>query len=198
MASKHPELFWEFNAARLCRFSDSILLRPVWITLWKFPALSEPPATFLRLIGRILLAANMQRLFWKLEAILHGHAYWRGVVAALGKLSNWERLAQDAPHELPDCHECDFDISVDLENIDEFVHKHWPIDALRVFAAGQPLGKIAADATAEPLRMIHIQGFLVSRFGAYLLAELATRNQRIPREPVMSPSEPLPILKRDS
>jgi predicted O-methyltransferase YrrM len=95
----------------------------------------------------------------------------------MGTLSKYERLAQDAPFEPITCREFDFDISTDLPNLDEFVYEHSPIDALRVSAAGRPVGRIAPYAPGEALRAPHIKHLLVSCFGSSVLAELATRNQ---------------------
>jgi GT2 family glycosyltransferase len=175
MARKHPEIFWEFNVAHLSRLSGSILLRPAWVLLWKAPKLGELPIAVIRMIARVLLAMNVQSLFWRLQGILRGHAYWKGVRAALGTLSNWERLAQDAPYEPSDYHEVDFDISRDLQDLDEFLLRHWPVDAMRVFASGQPVGRIAPRAAGEALRSQYVRALFVSRFSSVLLGELISR-----------------------
>jgi glycosyltransferase involved in cell wall biosynthesis len=174
-ARKHPELFWEFNVAHLSRLSESTLLRPVWVALWKAPKLGEPAIATIRTMARLLLAMNLQSLFWRLQGILRGHAYWKGVRSALGTLSNWERLAQDAPYEPSDCREVDFDVSRDLQDLDEFLSSHGPVDAMRVYANGQPVGRIAPRAAAESLRPQHVRALLVSRFSSVLLGELVSQ-----------------------
>ena len=172
---KHPELFWEFNVAHLSRLSNSILLRPLWVALWKVPKLAEPPIAVLRLIARALLSLNVQSLFWRVHRILRGYAYWKGVRAVLGTLSDWERLAQDAPLELPEYREVDFELSRDLPNLEEFLRRHGPVDALRVHAYGQPVGRIAPYAAYEALRPAHVRALLVSGFGSVLLGVLSNR-----------------------
>jgi GT2 family glycosyltransferase len=175
MAGKHPELFYEFNIARLSRLSESTLLRPAWVALWKFPFLSDAPMAVVHAIARFLIGINAMHLFWKLQKALNAHAYWTGVKQAFGPLSNWERLAQDAPHEPPNYREVDLDVSRDLPDLDEFMRRHWPVDAIRVSANGQPVGRIAPWVAAEPLRPVHVRALLVGRFSGVLLGELIGR-----------------------
>jgi glycosyltransferase involved in cell wall biosynthesis len=179
MARKHPELFWEFNVARLSRLSESTVLRPVWLALWKFPILSDAPIAVIRGLARFFLAMRVDFLFWKLHRLLKAHAYWRGVVDALGSLSVWERLAQDAPYEPPGCREVDLDLSRDLERLDEFMQTNWPVDSVRVFASGESVGRIAPWAAAEALRADHVRTLLVSKFSAAVLRELVARHSRL-------------------
>lgn len=169
---KHPELFWQFNVAHLSRLSESSLFRPLWIALWKFPALGEPIASFARMVAYILLIMNVQSLFWRLHRILHGHAYWKGVRTAFGTLRSWERLAQEAPREPVGNREIDLDLSRDLSKLDELLLERWPTDSIRVFASGQPVGRIESWPGAEALRPQHVREHLVSRFSPVLLGEI--------------------------
>jgi glycosyltransferase involved in cell wall biosynthesis len=173
MARKHPELFREFNISRLSRLSESTLLRPAWIALWRFPVISAAPIAVLHGITRLLLAMGFWP--WRLHRILKAYAYWTGVKLALGSLYNWERLAQDAPQEFPDCSEVDLDISRDLQNLNEFMHEHSPVDAIRVFADGHPVGRIEPWAPGEALRPPHVRAELVRGFSSVLLGELTNR-----------------------
>jgi GT2 family glycosyltransferase len=191
IARKHPEVFHEFNIARLSRLSESMLLRPVWIALWKFPALAEPPATALLLVARILLAMDVQSLFWKLQGILRGHAYWKGVRVALRSLPNWERLAQDAPYKPENFHEVDLDVSRDLIALDDFIREHWPVEAIRVFVSGQAVGRIPPLAGVEALSAQHVRACLVERFGSALLGELVTRKSHFSSPAAVTPSKPV-------
>ena len=172
MTRKHPELFWEFNVSRLSRLSDSTLLRPVWVALWKFPFLTNAPMSVVRMMARISLAMNVDSLFQRLHRVLRAHAYWQGVVAALGSVSVWERLRQDAPIYPPECREVDLDVTQDLQCLEEFIEAHWPVDAIRVYASGEPVGRIAPRAAFETLNASHVRSMLVNQFGSVLLAEL--------------------------
>jgi GT2 family glycosyltransferase len=177
MARKHPELFWEFNVSRLSRLSNSTLLRPIWIALWRFPALADLPMAPVKLLAKLSLAIHSDAMFQRCNRLLKAHAYWRGVVEALGSLSVWERLAQDAPLEPPDCREIDLDLSRDLENLDEFLRTQGPADAIRLYASGEPVGRISPSAGAEALTAPYLKSALISQYGSMLLGELVTRRE---------------------
>jgi hypothetical protein len=129
------------------------------------------------MIARIFLSLNVQSLFWKLQGVLLGHAYWVGVRDALGSLSNWERLAQDSPCEPAEFHEVDFDVSRDLIALDDFMQEHSPVDALRIFVSGQAIGRIPPCIGAEALSTQHVRALLVERFSPVLLGELINRKE---------------------
>jgi glycosyltransferase involved in cell wall biosynthesis len=175
IVQRHPELLYGFNTSRLSRLSDSILLRPLWVAIWRYPVLARPAVAAVRMIARIFLSLNVQSLFWKLQEVLRGHAYWIGLRNALGSLSAWERLAQDAPYQPENLHEVDFDVSRDLIALDDFMQEHAPVDAMRVFVSGQPIGRIPPRIGAEPLRAQHVRALLVERFAPVLLGELVSR-----------------------
>jgi len=178
MARKHPELYWQFNVSRLSRLSGSTLLRPLWKAVWKYPALTEAPMAGVRQVAQFSLAIHAIAMFRRCHQLLKAHAYWRGVVAALGSLSVWERLAQDAPLEPPDCREVDFDVSRDLDNLEEFLKLQGPADAIRVYASGEPVGRIAPSAGYEPFTAPYLKSVLIAQFGFVLLGELVTRRRQ--------------------
>lgn len=175
MTRKHPELFWEFNVSRLSRLSDSTLLRPLWLALWKFPMLTKAPMSVVSMMARTSLAMNVDSLFQRLHRLLKAHAYWQGVVAALGSVTVWERLRQDAPVAPPEYREVDLDVAQDLQCLEEFMESHWPVDAIRVYASGEPVGRIAPRAAYEALNASHVRSMLVNQFGSVLLAEVVRR-----------------------
>jgi GT2 family glycosyltransferase len=177
MSRKHPELLWQFNVCRLSRLSESALLRPLWKLLWKYPALTDLPMAVVRLAAKAALAMNAGAMFRRCNQLLKAHAYWRGVVAALGSLSAWERLAQDAPLEPPYCREIDFDFSSNLENLEEFLQIHGPADALRLYWAGEPVGRIAPWAGGEAFTAPYLRSILIGQYGSIVLGALVRRQE---------------------
>ena len=132
----------------------------------------------IRLLGKLSLAMNADSIFQRCQRLLKAHAYWRGVVEAMGTLSAWERLSQDAPLEPYDVREIDMDLSRDLENLEEFLETHGPADAIRLFAAGEPVGRIAPWAAGEALTAPYLKAVLISQYGSVLLGELVARGRR--------------------
>lgn len=178
MARKHPELFWAFNVCRLSRLSNSTMLRPIWVTLWRFPVLTEPPMALVRLVAKLSLAMHSDGMFQRCNRVLKAHAYWRGVVEALGSAAVWERLSQDAPLEPPDFREIDLDLSRDLENLEEFLRTQGPADAVRLYASGEPVGRIAPIVGHEALTAPYLRSVLITNHGSVLLGELVSQRER--------------------
>jgi GT2 family glycosyltransferase len=178
MARKHPELFWEFNVSRLSRLSNSTVFRPLWVALWRFPGVAEFAMAPIRLIAKLSVAINADSIFQKCHRLLKAYAYWCGVVEALGTLSVWERLSQDAPFEPYDVREIDMDLSQDLENLEDFLDTRGPADAIRLLVSGESVGRIAPWAAGEALTAPCLRSVLIAKYGSVLLGELVTRRRR--------------------
>ncbi|MBV9087581.1 MAG: glycosyltransferase family 2 protein [Acidobacteriaceae bacterium] len=173
---KHPELFWEFKVSRLSRLANIKSLRPLWVALWKYPALSDIPIAGFGVMARLVFAINGQRLYWKMHSILNAHAYWRGARDGFGCLENWERFVRaNPPYEPVGCREVDLEVTRDLDDLDEFIRKNGPADAIRVLVTGEPVGRIDPWPPGEALTSQHLRTQLVAKFSAFLPGELLSR-----------------------
>jgi hypothetical protein len=177
LVRRHPELFWSFNISILSRLAESVLLRPVWRAVWRWPALLTLPGALLRVAVRLSASIGLNSLVWRLHRPLRGYYYWRGVRAALGSLTALERLAQDAPIEPPGVQEVDFDVLLDLSRVDEVIGSR-RVDAVRIWYDGEPVGRIPPSAGAEPLTGEHVRNILIQQFKGVLLSAI-TRQQGV-------------------
>jgi hypothetical protein len=176
LVRRHPELFWSFNISILSRLAESVLLRPAWRAVWRWPALLTPAGALLRSVVRLSASIGLYSLVWRLHQSLRGYHYWRGVRAALGNLAAWERLAQDAPTEPPGAQEVDFDVLLDLSRVDELIASR-RVDAVRIWYDGEPVGRIPPSAGAEPLTGEHVRNLLIQRFRGVLLSAIIRQQE---------------------
>ncbi len=171
LVKQHPELFREFNVSRLSRAADNATLRPFWRALWAWPGLATLPAACLQVFVSILSRLQIYSLLWRFYGPLRGYFYWKGVRAAAGNLAAWERLGQDAPLEPLNVREVDLELMRDLDKL-ELLFDSDPVDAVRVWLNGEPVGRIPPRPGAERLRAEHVRSILVERFPGALLGVL--------------------------
>ena len=159
--NRHIELARSFNLHRLSRL-QGFPFSPIWRLVWAHPAVADAAAAILKtgVVGAQRL--GFESLMWRLYRGLAGHAYWRGIHAALRSVGAWERLLQDAPLEPEDPAELDIDLASDLADLETKLSK--PADSARLWWNGSPIGRIRPAPGAERLSSTHVRNEVVSRF----------------------------------
>jgi hypothetical protein len=110
----------------------------------------------------------MHGVVCRLTKLTLGHAYWRGVHAALGSLAAYVRLYQDAPLIPESHHEVEIDIATDLGQLDQILADR-SADSALLFCRGTPLGRIWPAVGGERLSGPHVRETVMARFPAVLL-----------------------------
>jgi glycosyltransferase involved in cell wall biosynthesis len=170
IARKNPELFWAFRLHEMSRLQS---IRPLWRFLWRRPGIADGPAALISGLMRVTSRLGLRGLTQRLSSIAMGHAYWRGACAAGGSLQAFEDLVEDAPLVPESENEVSLDLVWGLEELEKLAALH-PA-SVRVYAKGEPLGRVWPKAGAEPMRACHIRRELMERFSGQLLGALVER-----------------------
>jgi GT2 family glycosyltransferase len=167
IVQKNVEFFWSFNIHRMSQ-SQFWLFEPVWRFLWKHPQAADLVAATLHPLVRWAERRGMHSVVSRLTKLTLGHAYWRGVHAALGSLAAYVRLYQDAPLIPESHHAVEIDIATDLGRLDQILAER-SADSALLFCLGTPLGRIWPVVGGERLSGPHVREIVVARFPAVLL-----------------------------
>ena len=103
LVRRHPELFWSFNISILSRLAESVLLRPIWRAVWRWPALLALPGAMLRAWSRFRRLCGLYSLVWRLHRAVARLLLLARRPGALGTLAHgkgWRRMRLSSPRAL--------------------------------------------------------------------------------------------------
>lgn len=167
MVKTNVEFFWSFNIQRMSRL-QSWPFGPVWRFLWKHPRAADLVVAMIHPLVRLAESRRFHGIVSRLTKLTLGHAYWRGVHAALGSLAAYQRLYQDAPLIPESRHEVEIDVATDWDRLDQILEER-PADSALVYCRGTPLGRIWPVVGGERMSGPHVREILMARFPAVLL-----------------------------
>lgn len=157
LARHHPDLSSELAFAQQITglALPSRMLRAV---TWRSPALGRMLARLCRPLLPLAEHLKLRGLWRQLTAGLFIHAYWQGVFS---RTRNWEEIRALAG-EQPLPPEAELDLAQGISAAEAALESR-AYDGVRLTWNGYPLGCLACQPGAEPLRPPHLRGWVEDR-----------------------------------